>query len=376
MRVVVVGAGVIGAAVAESLAKGGADVTVIDMRSPGRGASQASAGVLAPYTEAHGKSALLDLCVRSLEMFDAFLDNVRSGSGRPLDYDRTGTIEVALDDPDASRLRDAHAFLRGSGVRSDWIDAPALRTFESAISPAAIGALHIPVHGFVQVPALVSALVQSARLAGAAFEAPVEAVGIDPRKDRVDIRAGVRSYSADHVVLAAGSWSRRVRVAGLPALPVRPIRGQLLHLRWPPSAQPSRVVWGSRCYAVPWSDGSLLVGATVEDVGFDESSTVDGVRALTDAVVELLPGSRDAALTEVRVGLRPAAPDGLPIIGPSSMVPNVTFATGHYRNGILLAPLTAALVSRYVLNRDQDPALAVTSPDRFDRSESRTEAPA
>ena len=373
MRVVVVGAGVIGCSIAQALAQGGADVTVIEMRSAGRGASQASAGVLAPYTEAHGQNALLDLCVRSLHMFDAFMDNVRARSGRSPDYDRTGTVEVALDDTDADRLRGAHAWLRDNGVRAEWIDAPALRSFEPSVSPAAIGALHIPVHGFVHVPALVQALVQGARLAGAIFETPVEAAGIDPRKDHVDVRAGARSYSADHVVLAAGSWSRRVRVAGLPVLPVRPIRGQLLHLQWPGAVRPSRVVWGPRCYTVPWSDGSVLVGATVEDVGFDESSTVDGVRSLTDAVVELLPASRDAAIAEVRVGLRPAAPDGLPIVGPSAMIPRVTFAAGHYRNGILLAPLTAALVSQYILDGRRDPALVTTSPDRFDRSESRTE---
>src|SRR6187551_1828362 len=120
MRVVVVGAGVIGASIAQALAEGGADVTVIDMRSAGRGASQASAGVLAPYTEAHGKTALLDLCVRSLELFEAFLENVRAKSGRALDYDRTGTVEVALDDHDARRLREAHAWLRDNGVHSEW----------------------------------------------------------------------------------------------------------------------------------------------------------------------------------------------------------------------------------------------------------------
>jgi glycine/D-amino acid oxidase-like deaminating enzyme len=184
----------------------------------------------------------------------------------------------------------------------------------------------------------------------------------------VDVRAGARSYQADHVVVAAGSWSRRVRVAGLPVLPVRPIRGQLLHLKWAGEAPPARIVWGSRCYTVPWTDGSLLVGATVEDVGFDEASTVDGVRTLTDAVAELLPGSRAAAIDEVRVGLRPETPDGLPIIGACAAAPNVTFATGHYRNGILLTPLTAELVSRYVLEGVVDPAMTATSPDRFSRA--------
>jgi glycine/D-amino acid oxidase-like deaminating enzyme len=214
------------------------------------------------------------------------------------------------------------------------------------------------------VSSLVSALIQSARLAGASFEAPVEAIAVDPKASHVDVRAGDRRYHADAVVLAAGSWSPRVRVAGVRPLPIRPVRGQLLHLKWTQSNPPSRVVWGSRCYTVPWKDGSLLVGATVEDVGFDETSTVAGVRDLTDAVGELLPASWQASLEAIRVGLRPATPDGLPAIGPFPEAPQVIAATGHYRNGVLLAPLTAELVASAVLDGVSDPALQITTPGR------------
>jgi glycine/D-amino acid oxidase-like deaminating enzyme len=130
---------------------------------------------------------------------------------------------------------------------------------------------------------------------------------------------------------------------------------------------PTRVVWGHDCYTVPWHDGTLLVGATVEDVGFDEASTVEGVRLLTSGVAKLIPDAQHAAVAEVRVGLRPATPDGLPLIGPLTMAPTVTLATGHYRNGILLTPLTAKLVSDCILDGSRDPLLAVTTPDRFTR---------
>ena len=365
MYVLVVGAGVIGAAVADALAVEGADVTVLDMRSPGRGASQASAGVLAPYTEAQGQTPLLDLCARSLDMFDAFIAGLRDRSARAIEYARTGTLEVALSDAEAEHLRKSKNWLDTIGVDSEWIAPDAIRAMESAVSPAASGALVIPAHGFIHVPALVAALVQSARLSGAVFESPVEAVEVLPRADGVDVRAGGRTYRADHAVLAAGSWSRRVRVIGLPALPVRPIRGQLLQLQWVGRTRPARVVWGRACYTVPWTDGTLLVGATVEDVGFDESSTVSGVQTLSAAVADLLPDARNAAVREIRVGLRPATSDGLPIIGPVRSAPNVTIATGHYRNGILLTPLTARIVARHVLGHETDPALTVTSPDRF-----------
>jgi len=197
------------------------------------------------------------------------------------------------------------------------------------------------------------------------FESPVEAVEIMARPNHVDVRTARQRYTAGAVVVAAGSWSRRVRVEHQPPLPIRPVRGQLLHLEWPTATPPARVVWGPKCYTVPWSDGSLLVGATVEEVGFDERSTAIGVHGLLTAAIELLPDASRASIEAVRVGLRPATPDGLPAIGPLGRAPRVTVATGHYRNGILLAPLTADLVTRQILDEQLDPVLDLTTPDRF-----------
>jgi len=366
MRVAVIGAGIIGAAVADALARRGASVTVLDMRGAGRGASQASAGVLAPYTEAQGKHELLSLCVRSFDRFDEFVADVADRSGRSVVLERCGTLEVALTPEEAAYLQRAHAWLSQSGVASEWIDARDIRAIDRSVTSASAGALRVGAHGFVPVTALVHALVQSARLSGAAFEAPVAAVDVAPAQNDVQIRAAGRSYTADHVVVAAGSWSGRIRIAGAKAPPVRPIRGQLLHLDWSDAAsRPSTIVWGHACYVVPWSDGSVLVGATVEDAGFDESSTVAGVQTLMSAVTRLLPGAAGASLRDVRVGLRPAAPDELPIVGPLASAPNVTLATAHYRNGILLAPLTAHVVAEYVIDGTIDPSMTLTSPNRF-----------
>ncbi|HKW02935.1 MAG TPA: glycine oxidase ThiO [Vicinamibacterales bacterium] len=368
MRVVVIGAGVIGAAVAEELAVRGAEVTVLDMRSPGRGASQASAGALVPYIEAHEDTPLLSLGTRSLAMYDAFIDRVVSRSGLRVEYSRPGTIDVGLDDEDEAKLRASKVWLDARGVRNEWVDGAGARSLEPALTLTARCALVVPEHGLVGVSALVKALVQSARAGGATFEAPVEAASVTPEPNGVKIMtmdAGERTYEADAVVVAAGSWTRRVRVAGIDNPPVRPIRGQLLHLSWPGVERPSRIVWGPRCYAVPWSDGSLLVGATVEDVGFDETWTVSGVHDLTKAAIELLPKTLHASIDAVRVGLRPATPDNLPAIGPFAKAPRVIAATGHYRNGVLLAPLTAKLVADVVLNGVSDPLLSLTSPDRF-----------
>jgi glycine oxidase len=366
--IIVIGAGVIGAAIAHTLAARGVRVSVLDMRGPGRGASIASAGILAPHVESHHEARFLELATRSLDMFDAFVTGASERSGRRVEYARTGTLEVALDDDDVRRLEGAQPRLRAAGVKHVWLTPEELKSIEPSVSGAALGGLLIEPHGFVGVRSLIAALVQSARLSGASFETPVEAVEIDSRDDGVDVRAGDSKYSADAVVVAAGTWSGRIRIREAPRLEVRPVRGQLLQLSWTAAHLPSRVVWGPRCYAVPWSDNSLLVGATVEDVGFDERSTVSAIQELTTAVNELLPEARSASLQEVRVGLRPASADGLPIIGPLPGVPRVVVATGHYRNGVLLAPVTAAMVSDLLVDGRVDEAMAWTTPRRFESS--------
>ncbi|MEZ5319272.1 MAG: glycine oxidase ThiO [Vicinamibacterales bacterium] len=364
MRIVVIGAGVVGLAVAESLAHRGADVVILEMRAPGDGASQASAGILAPYTEAHQGAPLLGLGARSLGMFDAYIARVAASAGQPIEYRRTGTLEVAFDAGGASALRATGEWVAKTGMACEWLDARGARDLEPALTPDVAGGLVVHGHGFVGVPGLVRALVRSARFAGAVLAAPVEVVKLEPAPTGVEVRAGDREWSADAVVVATGSWTNRVRVPGATLPPVRPIRGQLLALRWPDVPPPSRIVWSPDCYTVPWSDGTLLVGATVEDVGFDERSTVEGVNAMTSAVRRVLPAAAGAAVESVRVGLRPASPDGLPFIGPLVDAPRVIVAAGHYRNGILLLPLTADLVTRLVLDGERDEVLEVVKPER------------
>ncbi|MBM3750734.1 MAG: glycine oxidase ThiO [Acidimicrobiia bacterium] len=365
-RVAIIGAGVIGASIADALASRGVRVTLFDMRAPGAGASQASAGVLAPFIEAKPGSPLLALGARSLLMWDDFMAGVRDRApGHEVEYVRTGTLEVALSDEEHAHLTTAAAWLASEGVTHDWLEGPALVARAPMVTSAARGALHLPDHRIVNVGALVRALVQAARLSGAVCVTPTEIVHVEQVRHGVEVRIGDQRHTFDHVVIAAGSWTRRVRVAGVPVFPVRPIRGQLLHVRWPDGARPAHSIWGTRCYTVPWADGSLLVGATVEDVGFDERATVAGVRELMDAVVGLLPSAADASLEAVRVGLRPATADHLPLLGPLSSHPGVILAAGHYRNGILLAPLTADIVSKLVLNNERDAALDLVSPERF-----------
>ena len=366
-EVAVVGAGVIGCACAFELVSAGARVSVFDLRRVGGGASHASAGVLAPFIEGHDSSPLRELGRRSLELYDDFVRRVMQASGLPVQYARNGTLEIALDAEDADRLRAAAASLEVSGVEARFVDPEGLRTLEPLAATGATGGLLMARHGFVGVPDLTEALAGAAMRGGATFALETRVLSIAPAANsRVVVQTPSGPSQFDHVVLAAGSWAGQVMVDGLEAVAVRPVRGQLLHLAWP-TAQPLRhVLWGTDCYIVPWLNGRVLVGATVEDAGFDERATAAGVRDLLEAGCALVPHLWQASFAEVRVGLRPASPDGMPIVGRSTAVPGLIYATGHYRNGVLLAPLTAAVVRDLVLKESSDPPPEI-SPARLGR---------
>jgi glycine oxidase len=319
--VVIVGAGIIGCAIARELAVRGVACAVVDDRPIGGGATQASAGILAPHVEAHEGGPLLDLGVRSLDLYDGWIAAVRSESGLDVEYRRIGTLETGGAHEDRS----------------------------------------VPAHGYVAAAQLTAALARAAERTGAVFHrARVQRV--EPDETSLRVITTTVAFDAPHVVLAAGAWTNGI--GGVPTPPLRPVRGQLLRLEYagPPL---STIVWGPKCYVVPRLDGSILVGATVEDAGFDERNTEAGIQGLLSAVHGLLPATKSARLIEARVGLRPAAPDDLPVIGPDPAVRGLVHASGHYRNGILLAPITAKLIGDWIVEGIEDRSLAHFRPDRF-----------
>ena len=361
--VIVVGAGIIGCAVARELARRGARVRVFESRSVGAGATQASAGVLAPYIEA-SPGPLLDLAVRSLEMYDQFIEEVQDESGVTVEHRRCGTLEVAVDAGDVDRLRNSNA-LRITAAQADWLDRTQARSLEAALPESMFGALFIKSHAYVAATQLTEALTWAALRHGTEVEAGRLVATIADRSRDVLVTAGDgERWTADTVVVATGSWTSHLGMATTAAPAVKPIRGQLLRLTWRAEIL-GRVIWGPDCYIVPWTDGTVLVGATVEDVGFDERATAAGVRDLLDAACDLLPTIWGATFLEARVGLRPATADGLPLIGRTEPSSRVVYATGHYRNGVLLAPVTASLVADLVLSGQADPLLEAVNPGRF-----------
>jgi glycine oxidase len=337
--VVVIGAGIIGCAVARELAWRGAKTIVLEARTVGAGATQASAGVLAPYIEAPADGPLHALTVQSLSLYDEFISSVSRQSTVPIEYRRCGTLEVAHDQKAAQQLKTLAEWVGSKGVDARWLDSSEVSRIEPALA-ATCGGLLVPLHGYVNASQLTDALADAARSRGAEVRTGVRVESIDHHGDTASVTAGGAIYRARNVVIAAGSWSSDLA----PETTVAPVRGQLVRVRWggPPI---QRIVWSEHCYLVPWLEGTLLVGATVEDVGFDERVTAGGVRTLLDAANAVLPEIEEATFVDVRVGLRPSTVSGLPIISRSAQYPAVIYATGHFRNGILLAPLTASLVA-------------------------------
>jgi glycine oxidase len=363
-EIVVIGAGIIGCAVARELAIRGASVSILDSRGAGSGATHASGGMLAPYSEAADGGPLLALGTRSLGLVDRLVAAVTAETGIDVGYRRTGTLHVAHDHEALAELDALEQVLRRLDVSVERLSAAGARTAEPHLGDAVLGALLIPAQGLLAAPMLTRALLAAAERHGARLLEPSSAQRIGPRQQGVAITTDRGVIEADIAVLAAGAWSGQVAIDGLDEVPVKPVRGQLLHLRWS-GAPVTRITWDEHCYTIPWRDGTLLVGATVEDAGFDEHATVAGVRGLLGSVSRLLPDAGKAQLLSVRVGLRPAGPDTLPIIGWSDSVRGLMYATAHYRNGVLLAPLTAQLVADAIVDGRIDPDLSMTAPGRF-----------
>ena len=363
-HVVIVGAGVIGCSTAYELAGRGAKVQVIDRRAVGQGATQASAGVLAPLIGAHGNRELVDLGLRSLKLFDEFVARVIKDSGSAVQYVRSGTLEVAMNSNALGQLQALSRTCGARGVSAEYLDAKSVHEVEPQLSEKIRGGLLVETHGFVGAIDLTSALRRAAGAHGATFVTTSTAVRIVATNGSLRVETAGELIECDAIVLAAGSWSGQIEVEGEAPLPIRPVRGQLLRLGWP-AAPLKRVVWSEQCYLVPWSDGSVLSGATLEEVGFDERATMAGMRQLFDATTKLMPQAREAWFQDVRVGLRPGTPDDIPVIGPSPRLFGLVYATGHFRSGILLAPLTASLVCDLILDQKHDPVFEQTSPARF-----------
>ncbi|MGH8904165.1 MAG: glycine oxidase ThiO [Egibacteraceae bacterium] len=366
--VVVAGGGVIGLAVAWRGAQAGLAVTVCDPR-PGSGASWAAAGMLAPVTEVtYGEEALLALNLDSTRRWPVFAAELAEASGLDPGYLECGTVVVARDADDRAALEDLIVFQRGLGLEVEPLRSRELRALEPGLAPSVRGGIHVPGDHQVDNRALLRALRAACDRAGVGRR-PAHVLGLLTEADRV---TGVRlddggELTTGTVVLAAGCWSGQLEGVDPGALPpVRPVKGQLVHLRGPAAMRlSSRNVRGLDVYVVTRPDGRVVVGATVEERGFDRTPTAGAVHDLLRDARDLLPGVAELDFVEVAVGLRPGSPDNAPLLGPAVGVDGLVCATGHYRNGVLLTPVTADLVAELLETGKLPEQAAPFAPDRF-----------
>lgn len=353
--VLVVGAGVIGLASAWRLAQRGLSVLVLERDAPGAGASGVAAGMLAPVTEAEfGEQSLLGLNLAGAALWPGFAAELAERSGLDTGYRESGALVVAADRDDGEELRRLYRFARSLELDVEWLTGREARGLEPRLAPRVAGAMLASREGHVEPRATLRAL--RAALEQEGGELVCGASVTELTGDGVGI-AGGRFIGARSVVVAAGCWSGAF--AGAP--PVRPVKGQILRLR---GAQPltERLVRTPRCYLVSRPSGEVVIGATVEERGFDTSVTAGGVHRLLEAAWEVLPDVEELELVESAARLRPGTPDNGPAIGASD---GVIWATGHYRNGVLLAPITAEAVTAIVTGGSLPETVEAFSPARF-----------
>ena len=366
---VIVGAGVIGLASAWRAAQAGLRVRVIERAEPGSGASGVAAGMLAPVGEATwGEEALLDAALASHAMWPEFVAELADAGGDESSLKRDGALHVAFDADEAAELRRRFDLMRSLGLDAEWLTGRQCRELEPGLGPSAYAGTFAPHEAGVDPIAIITALRRACERAGAEVMAGTEVTGriADGGAIRGVVTADGDEHPAESTVLAAGAWSGTV--SWLPDSarpPVRPVKGQIITLRGP-AAEPvaGRIVVSERVYLVPRADGRLIAGATVEEVGFDATVTAGGVFELLRESYRALPDIAEMELERVVAGLRPGTPDNAPIVGRGG-IEGLVLATGHFRNGILLAPLTAKAIVEVLSANDVPSEFDFADPARF-----------
>lgn len=358
--VAIVGGGVIGLSVAWHAARRGLSACVLERGTLAAEASHVAAGMLAPVSEAaFGEDDLLRLTLAGAERWPAWAAELRHASGRDPQLRRCGTLIVARDGDEAEALERLLEFRRALGLDVERLRPSAARRLESALAPTVRLALHVPSDHAVDPRAVCDALAEAARRAGASIRTGAEVERV--QRGGVDLAGGGRVEAAE-VVIAAGAWS-----GALADLPVRPVKGQLLRLRDPGGpGLADRVIRMETGYLVPRGDGCYVLGGTVEERGFDRAITALALHDLLRDAAEVIPGILELEVEEAIAGLRPGTPDNAPLLGRLSPDGPI-LATGHHRNGILLAPLTGELVAGLLAGEELPEIAAAFTPARFAR---------
>ena len=366
-EVIIIGGGVIGLTIARALVQRGVrEVMLIERGRPGAEASWAAGGILAPQVEVDHHDAFFQLACASRDLYPEFAASLKEETGVDVELDTTGTLCLGFTPKDETELRQRYEWQQGEGLEVEWLTGDEARRLESCISDKVVCALRFPKDFQIENRRLVSALVRANEELGIQLLTglSVKALRIEHEK-----ACGVETMngfvSAPIVVVAAGAWSSLINSPSLNPIHIEPVRGQMLCFEArPPIAR--HVIYSSRGYLVPRRDGRLLAGSTIENVGFDKSVTSEGSDAIRSMALEIVPGIAALPIIDSWAGFRPRAKDGLPVLGPIAGVSGLFYATGHYRNGILLAPITGKVLAQAIVEGTMPASLEAFSPNRFD----------
>src|SRR5215813_6375903 len=372
-EVVIIGGGVIGLSIARALAlRGVRDIARIERTKLGAEASSAAAGMLAPQIEADAIDDFFNLACRSRDLYAQFAHSLREETGVDIELDTTGTLYLALSEHDLSKLDDRLAWQTQAGLLVEKLTAEETRELEPCVSSKVLGALRFPLDIQVENRRLVTALANSVAKHGVDVITETTVTSLASERGRLRGVETSRGFvPGATAVVAAGTWTSLLNLTGdrhnkpSPVPAIEPVRGQMICF----TAQPQltkHVVHSSRGYLVPRRDGRLLAGSTSESVGFAKQTTAGGINEILSNALEISPAIAALPIADSWSGLRPRAPDGLPVLGPCDEIGGLFFATGHYRNGILLAPVTGELITEAVVAGVTSPLLRPFSPSRFD----------
>jgi glycine oxidase len=366
--VAIIGGGVIGLAVARALAwRGIHNVLLLERGSLGAESSSAAAGMLAPQAEASRPHEFFYLTCQSRDMYPTYASALLEETGIDIQLDPTGTLYLAFTEHDAAELEARYEWQTKAGLPIERLSPDMARKLEPSICEDVRAAVRFPLDTQVENRRLISALAAANERLGVRVETRTDVMSLKVERGRV---AGIETsrgfVATDRVVIAGGAWSSLLGAAGiaLPNLRIKPIRGQMLCFEANPQIA-RHVIYSPRGYIVPRRDGRLLAGSTTEHAGFEKRVTAAGVQAILSAALEISPRIAALPMTDSWAGLRPRAADTLPVLGPCAEITGVFYATGHYRNGILLAPVTGELIAQAVVDQVFPPALNIFSPDRF-----------